>query len=636
MTQQLPTLTSDAVAEVAAFEEFLGRLAVPRPSELVLFQPPLVPEQQFDITTARRGGYYNYPPMGLLFVAAAAHAVRPDLQIKIVDLNHELLRRSPEEGFHYDLWKDMVREALAGCKAPHVGVTYMFGTTKPSFTALTRFLRSEFPEYPILVGGVQASFDFDLLLRSGAEGASSADIVFRKEGELQIQSFLRSCEPEAEPDLPSGAAILHGDAVVQLGEASTDVPVDWDIRRCYDLIDIKNYHRHGSLGAFSHYVGQDKPYATVLSNRGCRARCTFCTVRNFNGFGLRQRPVQQVIDEVKYLAEEKGIRHFDWLDDDLLWDPKRTVELFQGLAEQVPGIDWAASNGLIAVAISDEVMDSMARSGLQAFKIGIESGNDKMLKLIKKPTTKPKLRTKRELFAKYPDVFVSANFIIGFPNETFAQMLDTFRFACELGWDWSSFYICQPLKGTDMFSAFAALGDDRCEEETYDNINPGRASERGEFGYKFAGEEVLRVGWDVFDIPLDSVPSLTQQKEIWFTFNYVANFLLNPCLQPGGQPRKLVRWLEAIHAGYPYDASMAAVLAQAYRLLGESGPRASYEQKFARLVEESQYWQDRVQQFPELLAQAGVTTPPSWFTGEIPSGLTRNRASLLGESHPAS
>jgi radical SAM superfamily enzyme YgiQ (UPF0313 family) len=221
-----------------------------------------------------------------------------------------------------------------------------------------------------------------------------------------------------------------------------------------------------------------------------------------------------VIDEIKFLVFNKGIRQIDWLDDDLLMDPLRTVELFKGLAAQVPQLEWICNNGLIAAAVNEDIMEWMVKSGLKAFKIGIESGNDEILHQIKKPTTKRKLREKRLLFKKYPDVFVSANFIIGFPKETFARMLDTYHFANELKWDWSSYYICQPLKGTEMFAAFRELGDERTEVESYDKtLNPGRAAARGEFGCQFKETDTeILTGRRVFDLPLDFVPSQDQVK----------------------------------------------------------------------------------------------------------------------------
>ena len=621
VTERSPNLTSHE----PVIRGFIERKGLANTNELVLIQPPLVPKEAFDPKTASTGGYFNYPPVGLLYIAAAAKKINPDIDVALVDLNHELLSSSFEANFNYDSWKDIVRDAINKRKSPLIGLTYMFGSTKVCFKEVSNFIRSEFPHLTVLTGGVQATYDYKEILRDGL-----CDVVFRRESEVSFGNFLLSCASNDHTLIPNGAALLHEGRVYEFGEPAADVPMDWDITQAYDLIDITRYNQVGSLGPFSRYVGSDKPFATVLSNRGCRARCTFCTVRNFNGFGIRQRSIQNVIDEIKYLYDKKGIRNLDWLDDDLLWDPKRSVALFKGIAEQVPGLEWTAQNGLIAVAIEDEVMEWMVRSGLKAFKIGIESGNDEMLHVIKKPTTKPKLRLKRKLFAKYPEVLVSSNFIIGFPNETFAQMMDSFDFACELQYDWSSFFICQPLKGTDMFSVFQSLGDDRTQDEGYSKLlNPARSSERGEFGYRFGGKEnLVHVGWDVFSLPDVIVPTMEQQKEIWFSFNFVCNFLRNHNFKNPSNPDKMVRWLESIHNGYPYDASMAATLVHACKLANNEAKADHYRDRFMELVISSAYWKGRVEQFPEMLALADVATRPSWFSGEMPTSLDRDISSF--------
>lgn len=619
MSQDIVHIEDDFIKKREAFDQFVKERSITRPKELVLIQPPLVPAQFFDVITAKRGGYYNYPPTGLLYLSAAAKEAISDLEIHIIDLNHELLKAAHQEGFEYDVWKTLVRDLIRRCENPHVAVTYMFGTTKPCFIQTTAFVGEEFSEIPILSGGVQASYDYAEILQDRL-----CDIVARREGELQIQNYLKALDGD-NTVVPDGMAFMQDGAVVELGVPPPDTPAHWDIRPFYDLIDLENYNRYGGLGAFSRYVGEEKHYSTVLATRGCRALCTFCTVRDFNGAGLRQRTVQDVIDEIKYLVYERGVSYIDWLDDDLLWDAKRTVDLFKSLAKQVPGFEWTAGNGLIGVAINDEIMEWMVKSGMRAFKIGIESGNEKILKTIKKPTSKPRLRDKAKLIAKYPEVLFSINMIIGFPGETFGQMMDTYHFATELQSDWASFYICQPLKGTEMYQVFESLGDDRTKDERYDKtINPGRSSERGEFGYKFVQEQqVLKTGWEVFDLPYESVPDLDQQKEIWFTFNLVANFLDNPNFQPNKNIGKVTRWLEAIHAGYPYDASMSAALAHVYFLQGDEAQLESYRKKTIRLMDQSTYWQGRVHQFPELLLLAHIDQRPAWFEGDFPTSLVR-------------
>ena len=164
-------------------------------------------------------------------------------------------------------------------------------------------------------------------------------------------------------------------------------------------------------------------------------------------------------------------------------------------------------------------------------------------------------------------------------------------------------YICQPLKGTDMFSAFRSLGDERCDVESYDKtLNPGRASKHGEFGFEEfqEGRKVL-AGRDIFRLPKDQVPSQQQIKEVWFTFNLIANFIDNYNFKPGGNPAKIVRWFESIYQSYPYDVSMCAALAKGYRLLGNDAQFKVYQDKFKSILKQSKYWQWRVEQFPELL-----------------------------------
>src|SRR3569833_1208796 len=186
-TALLPLIDVDAGERTRAFQRLLDRLTVVRPKQLVLVNPQLVPEAVYDLAAARNGGYYAYPPVGLLYLAAVARSVIPDLDVRIIDLNIELLRRSQEEGFEYRVWQDLLAEALEGCDAPHIAVTYMFGSTKTSFVDVCHFLRERYPNAPILAGGVQCSYDFEEVLE-----ARLADVVFRSDGEGQLEAIHRS------------------------------------------------------------------------------------------------------------------------------------------------------------------------------------------------------------------------------------------------------------------------------------------------------------------------------------------------------------------------------------------------------------------------------------------------------------
>ena len=332
-------------------------------------------------------------------------------------------------------------------------------------------------------------------------------------------------------------------------------------------------------------------------------------MRTFNGKGLRLRDLSSVLNEIRFLYNE-GIRHIEWLDDDLLWNPEYNRNLFSAIRDEFPELIHTASNGLIGVAITPELMKLMSDSGLIAFKIGVESGSSQVIKDIRKPTTLWRLLDKARLIAQYPHIFFSANFIIGFPGETFSQMMDTFTFARKLSSDWSSIYVCQPLKGTDMYSSFQHLMDPRTLDESYNKLLfPSKTSADGEFtSSQKASSSLVKAGWDVFCLDQSLTFDNRSHNEIWFTFNLVTNYLCNPCYSSVEKTRKLLHWLYAIHCGSSSDVTITAALSHAHSIVGNVDDHIYYKEKTEQLIRDSEYWRMRVESFPELLTLAGFSS----------------------------
>jgi radical SAM superfamily enzyme YgiQ (UPF0313 family) len=605
-------ITTNQSALRDVYETFLDRLPVRDPRKVLFVNIPQVPAHIFNPETARAKGYHNYPPVGYLYLAAAARLAKPDIELSVLDLNHEMLRmchiQDPDDTMVQDFWKELISEELNRSDQVHVCVGNMFEATTPMLLEITEFIREHFKNVTLITGGVQTTLDYKRLLESDC-----CHIAFRHEAEPQFRAFLESCSGTKPLSVPHDIAFKLDDRIYETPPSLQPQTEFLDITPYFSLIEVENYHKYGGVNPYSRYVGNEKPYGTVLSNRGCRAQCTFCSVQNFNGLSVRRRSAESVVDEIKYLVQEKGIRVIEWLDDDLLFGRKGSEELFRLMAKELPeDFEWIANNGLIAGAVTEEIMYWMVKSGCKAFKVGIESGNEAMLRKIKKPATKENLRKAGRMFNKYPEVFVSGNYIVGFPEETFDQMMDSYNFSNELSWDWANYYICQPLPGTDVYDAFQSLGDDRCNKDYYVAYNPGKSDpQKGDFGYHQGyhseNQEPTPIlsGRDVFQLPKDLIPSQEQIKEIWFTFNIVTNFFNNRNLRPGGNPEKLVRWFESIAASYPRDASMCALLSHGHGILGNHDKSESYREKFYRLVDEYDYWKRRVQEFPELLEYAG-------------------------------
>ena len=233
---------------------------------------------------------------------------------------------------------------------------------------------------------------------------------------------------------------------------------DLNIIPAFELMSIEENSRVGVLGSWYGFVGQETPIATVLSNRGCRAACTFCNVRNFNGIGVRHRSVDSVVEELEVLKNEHGVGHIIWLDDDLLHDEKRATALFNEMVRRNLGMTWDASNGIIAHSCKDEVISAAAESGCIGMYFGVESGNPKILKDIKKPGTVETFLRAAEVLQNYEQINTKGFLMFGFPGETLRMMFETISLAEKMNLDWYNVAVLQPWKATPIYETMLEQG----------------------------------------------------------------------------------------------------------------------------------------------------------------------------------
>lgn len=551
----------------------------PVSNRLLFINPFQFDTRLFDLNIAKKRGYYAYPPTGLLFLTASI--MHLGIEAQILDLNYEVLKKIIEgDKFSQKLWQTLLLKRLKKFKPSIIGVTCMFTNLKTSFEEVLVFLKN-MDKFILLVGGTHVSFEYEKLLKSRL-----CHFAFTRESEDRlsyIMDKLFSLDVDTKPT--AGVYYYNLERIIETKGTSILPEADIDIRNAYNLIPIEKYHQVGSLNQFSRIVDNERAFSTISMNRGCRGNCTFCSVRALIGKKIRSRSVEAIIAELSYLSKEKGIRHFDWLDDDLLANRNQSLALFREMKEKKLNLQWYANNGLIASSLDETLLRAMVDSGCTGFKIGIESGNEEMIKKIRKPTSLSKLLELSELFKEFPQIYIGGNYILGFPNEKFSQMYDTFVFANKMNIDWSGFYICQPLKGAQDFNNF--------ERQEPDNYLPAREME---VFFEDKDEEV-RKGLDIFKLNPGSAVSYKQLQEIWFTFGFVTNFINNKNLRPEVQVQKFISWVNVAMDVYPFDAGMALFLYFGYIILGDNDKAGRYLQIAKDLYKNSQYWQKRFHQF---------------------------------------
>lgn len=556
---------------------------------VLLVQPPQFLFDAVNLEVIRRRGYYAYPPTGLQWLKSAL-APKKDIQTAICDLNLLLLQRLIDDHtFFPENWLTLLDRQLESFQPSVVCVTGLtvytdlFSPTHPIAATLRHLM--ETGRYIVMAGGPTVSNEISGYLTSGL-----CHIVVDGEGEYAIRHLLELLFDgltmmEVTPNI-----YFSPQANRVAGVPRPVVPLG-NLTESYADIPVEQYCQAGCLNPYSRMVGQDIPYAVFHLNRGCRCNCAFCGVRPFMGPGIRTHQLEPLLEEVRYLVEERGIRHFEALDDDLLANPATTTAFLQGLVplRQRYGITWAANNGLITNAITPELLELMRATGCIGFKIGIEAGSTEMLRRMKKPGIPATFKKIAVLLQQYSEFFVGGNYIIGlFGEETFGQMLATFRLAIELDLDWSTFSIFQvtnnPGSLSERLQAMSGSATDFIPTKSIASRN-------------LQEDSSLPLGAELFGLPHDTVPGRDLLNNIWLTFNLLANYVGNKNLKLGGDAAKFVRWVEAVRVSYPENPYMCLFAGLGRVVMGDREQALEHHAACCAILGQSAVWNHRFERF---------------------------------------
>jgi len=541
-------------------------------NDKVLFiNSPLLDVNTFEPEVARNRCYYAYPPRGILCLAAEAK--ERGLKPSVLDMNYEILKRVNEDAdFDYRNWMSILSKRLERNDSSVIGVSNIFNAYLGPFRDILKFLGQR-DKNIIIVGGHNATYDGKELVENDL-----CHFVLEREAENKI-NYLFDLLYEDKKSKPTSGIVFKHDKRVERTEGEKDiVNLTRNLTGVYDLIPLEDYCKVGCFNPYSRMVGKDTPFSSIEFVRGCHGGCKFCGVVDYMGKKLRSRKVEDVLDEIEYLREKGGIKHFELLDDDFAAFGDRAHKVLSSIVKRKLDITWASGNGLIARTVDEKLMEKMRDSGCVGFKIGVESGNPDVLKRVHKPGSIKDFMTFSERVRKFPEMFVVDNYILGFPEETFGQMMDSYNFSLKMNLDWSNFAVYQ--HNVSFFGN---------EEERNNNVIgdfiPTKDAPKG----KLVSSEKVARGKDIFEIPPETIPSREQLKYIWTGFNLGRNFIGNKNLLPEGRLEKFISWTEAVQERYPTHPYITLFLSFAYSLAGNKELEIkNYEKTEANLKDD--YW----------------------------------------------
>jgi len=304
-------------------------------------------------------------------------------------------------------------------------------------------IKSAYAHTPLLFGGPHCSSLAQTILEKNA----AVDAVVIGEGENTLTEVVESlCKKNVFEGL-KGIAYKYQDQIIHnqprpLIENLDDIPFP-----AYHLLpNLKRYKSRSRA----------EPVGYIFTSRGCPSQCTFCS-RNFGTFWRPHSP-NRVVEEICYLVKEHGVGQISILDDNFTFDINRAAEILDLLARRCPGIAIDLQIGVRVDRVNEELLLKMRKAGVFKIGFGIESGDQNILKKIKKRVVLDKAialtRAARSL-----GMVTQGFFIIGLPGETAKTMRKTIDFSLKMNPHYASFSICTPLPGTELFEEIKRRGE---------------------------------------------------------------------------------------------------------------------------------------------------------------------------------
>jgi Fe-S oxidoreductase len=173
------------------------------------------------------------------------------------------------------------------------------------------------------------------------------------------------------------------------------------------------------------------------------------------------------------------------------------------------------------------LVEKAAESGCIGMYFGIESGNKDILKRIHKPSGVKHYMKLGGLMEQYPNIFTRGFLIIGFPNETYGQMLDTVKVSQAMKLDWCTVQLLTPLPNTEIYNEMVDEG--LIEHGTLNLSSDGytmfsvRESERQRL--QELKEQTNSKNFNNFlEKNIDIVPTKQELDDLWFLIDYKVNY----------------------------------------------------------------------------------------------------------------
>lgn len=399
--------------------------------KIALVFPPYSAEDLLGASKSLKNVLNIMPPLGIAYLAAVLG--RHDYEVKLYDCS-------------LDISHVQLLELLREEQPDIIGIS----STTPSFESakrVARGVREYLPGATTIIGGSHVT-----AIPEQAMAGGYFDIGVIGEGEETLLELVQHIETHGLRNLSQVSGIVFMDEsdghLVSTGRR----PFIQDL----DTLPFPARHLLPPLANYQPTPASYKklPLAGMITSRGCPSSCTFCDRAVF-GQRYRFRSAANILDEVEELISKYGAKEIRFFDDTFTVSKQRTAEICHEFQRRGLNIPWSCLTRVSTV--TKELLQMMKEAGCWQVSYGLESGDPRMLSLLKKGST-VESNEKAVCWAREAGLGVRADFIVGTPGETMESLERTIAFAISMDLDYVQFNKFVPLPGTQLYRELIEQG----------------------------------------------------------------------------------------------------------------------------------------------------------------------------------
>lgn len=256
---------------------------------------------------------------------------------------------------------------------------------------------------PVIIGGIHISVLPETM-------TSDMDVAVIGEGEETIKDLIGWFMVNGHlPTIFNGIAYHKDGEIILTDQRGLIKPID---NIPFPARDLLNIGKHASM----------------LTSRGCPYNCAFCSTSRFSRNQVRYHSAAYVAEEIELVYKDYKPEYITIYDDLFAMDTKRVIEIHKLLAAKnlIGKIDFATN--IRADCITGELAEVFHQMNFKAVAIGVESGCQKTLNYLKSGGITVEDNARAVQILKKHHITPYCIFIIGSPDETLEDMMETIKF----------------------------------------------------------------------------------------------------------------------------------------------------------------------------------------------------------------